>query len=135
MIIKFSDKDLDGGSYLPEGEHEVSIVRALAETSKAGNDMIVVEIADKFGRQLKEYFLTDAKSLWKLARFAVSCGFDKESLKNVGLDTASLVGRKMIAVKKQTGVKIFDGKEKKEFHTEFFPCAQDKAKEEEVLPF
>jgi hypothetical protein len=135
MIYKFQDKDLEGGTYLPEGEHEVAIVRCMAEKSKAGNDMLVVEMADKFGRQVKEYFLTDAKNMWKLAKFAIACGFNKESLKSVGLDTNQLPGRKLIAVKKQTGVKVVEGKEKKEFNVEFFPAAHTEEKKEDEIPF
>lgn len=137
MIVKFNDKQLDGGNYLPEGEHEVAIIRALAEKSKAGNDMLVVEMADKFGRGVKEYFLLDEKNLWKLANFAKAAGFEKESLKTVGLDTNQLPGRKLTAIKKQTGVKVVDGKERKEFHVEYFAAANSAAetKPEEQLPF
>jgi hypothetical protein len=135
VIVKFNDKQLDGGNYLPEGEHEVSVVRCLSERSKAGNEMIVVEMADKFGRQVKEYFLVDEKNLWKLGKFAIAAGFEKETLKTVGLDTALLIGRSVIAIKKQSGVKVVDGKERKEFHVEFFPSSASEAKAEEQLPF
>ena len=136
MIVKFNDKQLEGGNYLPEGEHEVAVVRVLAEKSKAGNDMLVVEMADRFGRGVKEYFLLDEKNLWKLAKFAAGAGFDKESLKANGLDTTQLVGRKLLAVKKQSGVRVVDGKERKEYHVEYFPAAQAaETKPEEQLPF
>lgn len=136
MIVKFNDKQLDGGNYLPEGEHEVAVVRVLAEKSKAGNDMLVVEMADKFGRGVKEYFLLDEKNLWKLASFAKSASFDKDSLKANGLDTTQLIGRKLIAVKKQTGVRVHEGKERKEYHVEYFPTTQAAdSKADEQLPF
>lgn len=138
MNISFSEKDLSGGSYIPEGEHVVTVAEVKQETSKAGAPMIVVILKDRMGREAKEYFTLADNAKWKLAGFAKACGISKDVLQSQGLNIASLMGKKAMMVKKQSGVEMYQGKEKKTYDVEFFHVGegtQAQSANSEDIPF
>lgn len=121
MIIRFTDKDLDDNQFFPEGEHEVYIKTINQEQSKKGNQMLVVVLADKMGREEKEFFPLGDTALWKLASFAKATGLTKEELKSSGLNVPSLPGRKLLLVKSMSGVEMVDNKERKRYEKAYLP--------------
>jgi len=136
MIIRFSEKDLAGNSYIPVGEHEVVVAKIEEQDSKQGEKMLVVHVRDRMLREAKEYFVLTEKALWKLAGFAIACGIDKEELAANGLNVSKLMGSKLIMIKKQTGVRMYDGKEVKDYSNEYFRpqnVADKEGKEDEIL--
>lgn len=120
MIIRFEDKDLTENKYMPEGEHEVFVTKIEEAMSKAGNPMLVITVSDRMGRNERVYFPVSDASKWKLASFAMACGISVEALKANGLNVPHLMGKKTMLVKKQSGVEMYDGKEKKQYDVQFF---------------
>ena len=137
MEIRFNEKDVEGSNYIPEGETEVTVAEIKNDQSKAGNAMLVVTLKDRFGREAREFFSLGDNAKWKIAQFAMATGVTKESLLSQGLKFQSLMGKKLMMVKKQSGVVHKDGKDIKQYSQEFFQVkgAQGSTKTEDEIPF
>lgn len=139
MHLTFNDKDLEGGNWIPEGEHEVTIVGIDKGQSKAGEEMLTFTLKDRFGREEKERILTAEKNRWKLAKLAMAAGFSKDDLRANGLSIPSLSNRRLLLVKKKIGVRMYEGKERPEFSHDYFQIqsssASPAAAQSEDIPF
>ena len=119
--MTFNEQDVAGGDYLGPGEHQVFVKELNRETSKKGNPMMVVTMSDAHGRTAKEFLTLADNTKFKVARFARACGFTKEHLLQNGLSFEALLGKKLVLIKKQTGVEMVEGKERKLFEQEYVP--------------
>lgn len=138
MVIRFSEKDLVGSNFIPEGETEVMVAQIDSGNSKGGEPMLTVVLKDRMGREAKEYFLLSDKTLWKLANFAMAGGIAKDQLAANGLEVGKLLGLRLMMVKKQVGVRDYNGKSVKDYSQEFFKLQQgaatpSAAKEDDIL--
>jgi hypothetical protein len=95
--------------------------------------MAVITMKDSRGREAKEYLL-DGKSRFKVYNIARACGFSDEELKSGTWDTTKLKGKKLLLVKKQVGVSIWEGKEKKDYSQEYY-AAPDQGALSQDVPF
>lgn len=127
MIIRFTDKDLEGSNFIPEGETEVVISKLETAKSKNGADMLIVHLKDRLAREEKEYFSLSEKALWKLAAFAKAAGFAQEDLKASGLNVPKLAGKHLLMVKTQVGVRRHEGKELKDYEKTFYKLQKEAA--------
>lgn len=121
MTIRFNDKDLEGGNFIPEGKHEVKIASIENTQSKNGDPMFVFTLKDDLGREDKERILDREDMRWKLAAFAKAAGFTKEQLKTQGLNIQTLHGKRMLMVKTHTKTEEYQGKPVKRFENDYFP--------------
>lgn len=140
MKFVFTDEDVKGGNnFLGAGEHEVTVVSVEDMQSKAGNPMTVLEFSDSLGRSAKEYI--PATAGWKVYNIAVAAGIDPKTMASGSeFDPIRLKGKKLLLVKTQTGVKMVEGKERKEYSQEYYSsrktgAAAGQAGVDEEIPF
>lgn len=119
MGINFTADDLEGGSYLGEGEHEVTVTQVEAKNSKAGNPMTVVTMATASGKSALEFFSHVDKARFKIAGFARACGFSKEYLLAGKFTMEQLKGKRLRMIKTKTGVEMHEGKERGVYEQEY----------------
>lgn len=136
----FSDDDLTGNTYLGEGEHVV-VVKAADEgkTKEKQEPMIILTVADSYGRERKEYIVDTPKMQWKVALFARACGFTDEQLKEGVNIPSCFKGKKLQCVVTAKGKRTYNGKEYDKHEAEFFPLNNSEEGSsdwsEEEIPF
>jgi hypothetical protein len=122
MRVNFTERDTENNKFLPTGRSVVRIANVEETQSKSGNPMLVVTVEGVgrwSGREGKEYFPLSDKAKWKLSSLAQAVGYTPERLVAEGLDTNQLVGKTFEIEKNQTGVRMYEGKEQKEFETTY----------------
>ena len=102
MQIKFEAAELEGGSYLGEGEHECAITKVESKVSKAGKPMLEIEFRSKADKTCRDWFTVEGNK-FKLAALAMASGTPKETLLSRAFDTASLHGKFVKVVREVVG--------------------------------
>lgn len=89
----------DGGTWLQEGWHDVSIKSYNVFQYNSGSDGVQFELVDTRGRIGKVSFCLVETILWRLAEFAKACGLTKEEAARYEPSSLNshhvLVGRKL----------------------------------------
>lgn len=94
-MSKFRYDPAKAVSCLPEGEYEATIDKAEETTSKAGNDMVVLELLVYDGSRsyrLKEHIVEE--NLWKLKKIAKAVG-SEEAFASGEFNPSDYVGRNL----------------------------------------
>lgn len=112
---------VNANAFLPEGE-SICTVRAARDTKskEKGTDMVEIEFADKLGRNDKVNFVLSEKALFRIKQLALALGYTEDSMQRI--NTASFVGKKVLVIKTQKGVRMYDGKEYKDYEHSFGPA-------------
>lgn len=64
---------------LPKGVHSFTVVDAKSDTSKSGNDMVVVTLKHASGTLIYNSLVLAQSSIWKFHQFVKAVGQDPES--------------------------------------------------------
>jgi len=80
---------------LPEGPHLFTVIDAKEQQSKAGNDMLVIDLEAKNGDRLRDFLVVTGRTEgWVLGKVSRILGH-AESPDELDFDPASLIGRKV----------------------------------------
>ena len=97
--VDFSQATDSGRVRVDPGKYPVEVANAKVETSKAGNEMIVVYYrfldGPAEGRTIRDNFVLLPQSLWVLRNFLESIGLNVPG-KKVPLDVRKFKGRKLV---------------------------------------
>jgi len=67
-----------GALHVPPGTYDIEVVKATEKTSKAGNDMIVLEcqivLSGRKGPDVSEFLVFTDKASWKVDQVRAACG-------------------------------------------------------------
>lgn len=120
MGITFDDGELEGSSYLGEGEHSVRVSAIKPMQSKdKGTPMIEVEFTAMSGKKTRDWFVTTGNK-FKLAALAMAAGYSKEQLKAGAFETPNLAGKSLKLVREAKGQ---NAEGKKQYENTYLPGA------------
>jgi hypothetical protein len=136
--MEFNEDDLNTGSYLGSGEHEVTIIKADVGQSRSGKPMMTVEFKATNGKTCMDWFVLEYRK--KIASLALAAGASKETLKSGQWTTDMLTGKKLKLVREVTGKRTYsdrDGviKETDNFENSYLPIETNASFTDEQLPF
>lgn len=107
MEIRFEESELEGGTYLGAGTHEVRITKIEKKGNKKGTgENLEIEFTSAAEQTTRDWFPVTGNK-FKLAKLALACGFDKGYLIRGGFDTAMLAHKNVRLVREVTGEEAF----------------------------
>lgn len=98
MAFKYTAGSPEGSSFsVPAGRYRLRVIGAEEDTSKSGNDMIVLHhriIMDdgRDGPQLSDYLTFSSSSGWKIDQFLSACDQHPGEGQDVDLDPDQMIG-------------------------------------------
>ena len=100
-VIKWGDRDYDGGSYTvyPTGTYRVKVLDVEETTANTGTPQLkfsceIVEPSEYAGKKYTEFIPTLDSVLWKVMQLVYGCGIDVDKLPD--MDSTSPVFRKVV---------------------------------------
>lgn len=139
MKVKFEASELEGSTFLGEGDHLCTITRVEHKDSRKGDPMIEVDFTAINGKSTRDWFML-AGNKFKLGGLSVACGFSKEALASSGLETADLYGKRVRVIREVKGKETYetrDGetKERNRYENSYLPPEGGSVASNEEIPF
>ena len=96
MAIQFKGAKPEAKTFtlLENGKHEFTVTQCEPDTTKAGDDCVLVTLKHDSGAHVFETMMFTEKTIWKWLQFVAACGQDPEKGE---FDNEDAIGRRVCA--------------------------------------